>query len=85
MAKTIVRDINRTNKKKIFALGVIIRPAISPTVCPRFLIEITKAPKSCTAPMKIEPRITHKRAGNHPQNTAIAGPTIGPVPAILVK
>ena len=28
---------------------------------------------------------THSNAGNHPQKTAIAGPTIGPVPAMLVK
>ena len=47
--------------------------------------ETTKAPKSCTAPMKIDPNNTHSNAGSQPQKTAMAGPTIGPVPAMLVK
>ncbi len=35
--------------------------------------------------MKIDPNTTQSNAGSQPQNTAIAGPTIGPVPAMLVK
>ncbi len=35
--------------------------------------------------MKIDPKRTQSRAGSQPQKTAIAGPTIGPVPAMLVK
>jgi hypothetical protein len=35
--------------------------------------------------MKMLPKITHNSAGSQPQKTAIAGPTIGPVPAMLVK
>jgi hypothetical protein len=58
---------------------------MSPTVWPRFRIETTSAPKSCTAPIRIDPKKTHKSAGSHPHMTAIAGPTIGPVPAIDVK
>ena len=71
--------------KSSLARGEIIRPAICPTVWPRFRSETTKAPKSCTAPIKTQPNKTHSKAGNHPQNTAMAGPTIGPVPAMLVK
>ena len=33
----------------------------------------------------MEPNSTHSRAGTHPQITASAGPTIGPVPAMEVK
>ena len=35
--------------------------------------------------MKIDPNNTQSRAGNQPQITAKAGPTMGPVPAIDVK
>ena len=65
--------------------GLMTRPAISPTVCPRLRRDTTKAPRSWTAPMKIEPKSTHNKAGSHPQSTARAGPTIGPVPAMEVK
>ena len=46
---------------------------------------ITKAPKSCTAPIKTVPRTTHSRAGSQPQNTAMHGPMMGAAPAIDVK
>ena len=35
--------------------------------------------------MRIEPNTTHSRAGTHPHMMAMAGPTMGPVPAIEVK
>ena len=35
--------------------------------------------------MNIEPSTTHNSAGTQPHMIAIAGPTIGPVPAIEVK
>ena len=35
--------------------------------------------------MKIEPKTTHNNAGTQPHMMAIAGPTIGPVPAIDAK
>ena len=35
--------------------------------------------------MKIEPSTTHNSAGTQPHMMAIAGPTIGPVPAMEVK
>ena len=41
--------------------------------------------KSCTAPIRIEPKTTQSRAGTQPHMMAMAGPTIGPVPAIEVK
>ena len=52
---------------------------------PLALKEITKAPKSWTAPKKIEPKNTQSAAGIQPQIIAIAGPTMGPKPAIEVK
>ena len=58
---------------------------MSPTVWPLLRIETTSAPKSWTAPMKIDPKTTQSNAGTQPHITAIAGPTIGPVPAIEVK
>jgi len=45
---------------------------------------MTIAPKSCTAPMKMLPTTTQITAGTQPQIMPIAGPTIGPVPAIDV-
>ena len=36
-------------------------------------------------PIKIEPKTTQIKAGSHPHITPIAGPTMGPVPAIEVK
>ena len=48
-------------------------------------VEIQRVPKSCTAPAKIVPSTTHRNAGNHPQMTAIAGPTMGAAPATEVK
>ncbi len=85
IARTIVNAMNRIRRNRIRARRLISLPAMSPTVCPLFLIETTSAPKSCTAPMKIDPSKTQTRAGTQPHITAIAGPTIGPVPAIEVK
>jgi hypothetical protein len=52
---------------------------------PLCLMEMTREPKSWTAPMKIEPTTIHMTAGSQPHITAIAGPTIGPVPEIEAK
>ena len=48
-------------------------------------MDTTSAPKSWTAPTRIDPSKTQTRAGSQPHITAIAGPTIGPVPAMDVK
>jgi hypothetical protein len=76
--KTIAKNKNRTRE-------LIYLAAISEILLPSFRIDIINAPKSWTAPIKILPRNTHKIAGNHPQIIPMAGPTIGPVPAIEVK
>ena len=62
-----------------------VETAMSPIDWPRFRKLTTSAPKSCTAPMKIDPNNTQHNAGIQPHMMAIAGPTIGPVPAMLVK
>ena len=85
IANTIVNAMNRMNRNKSRTLRFITRPAISPTVWPLFRKLTTSDPKSWTAPMKILPRTTQNNAGTHPHMMAIAGPTIGPVPAIDVK
>ena len=85
IAKTIVKAINKIERKSSRALGASTLPATSPTVCPRLRIDITREPKSCTAPIKIDPKMTQRSAGSQPHTTARAGPTIGPVPAIEVK
>ena len=85
MASTTVSAKNSTSKNKTRVRGEINRPATSPTLCPSFRRLTTSAPKSWTAPMKMQPKTTHNTAGNQPQKTAMAGPTMGPVPAMLVK
>ena len=85
IARTMVSARNRIARKRMRVRGESTRPEISPTVCPLLRIEMTSAPKSCTAPMKIDPNNTHSSAGSQPQITASAGPTMGPVPAIEVK
>ena len=85
MASTIVRAMNRMDRNRMRVRGASTRPAMSPTVWPRLRMETTSEPKSCTAPIRMEPNKTQRRAGTHPQMTASAGPTIGPVPAIEVK
>ena len=67
---------------KDLARGPTMSSATFPTDTPRARMEMTSAPKSCTAPMKRVPRTTHSIAGTHPQITAIAGPNIGESPAI---
>ena len=77
--------MNKTNRKSKRTRLLSNLPAMSPTVCPLLLKLTTKAPKSCTAPIRIEPKTTQSRAGTQPHMMAMAGPTIGPVPAIEVK
>ena len=54
--------------------------ATLPTDIPRARMEMTRAPKSWTAPIKSVPRTTHNMAGTQPQMTAMAGPSIGDNP-----
>ena len=42
----------------------------------------TNAPKSWTQPTKMAPNTTHSIAGNQPQMTATAGPSMGDRPVI---
>jgi hypothetical protein len=63
----------------------MISAVSSPMDLPLFLAEITSVEKSWTAPMKILPRKTHRNAGSQPQIIPMAGPTIGPSPAMVVK
>jgi hypothetical protein len=82
---TMTRQKNITRRKRILEVGLTMSFVTSPIDLPWLRTEITRAPRSCTAPIKIDPTKTQINAGTHPHITPIAGPTIGPVPAIDVK
>ena len=84
-ASTIQIRIEMMTRNAVLARGLTTDPAICPIDPPRWRRLMTSAEKSCTAPMKIVPTTTQISAGNHPQITAMAGPTIGAAPAIDVK
>ena len=63
IAMTIHNSKKIIAKKRYLALGLTISPVKSPRVLPLFRIEITRAPKSCTAPAKIVPPTIHIIAG----------------------
>ena len=85
IAITIHSSKKMIAKKRIRALRFTISAVKSPMVFPLFLMEIIRAPKSCTAPANIVPPTIQITAGTQPHITPMAGPTIGPVPAIDVK
>jgi hypothetical protein len=84
MATTIKSSKNTTRKNMYLTLEPMYLTVICAMDLPWFRMEMTSAPKSCTAPITIDPRNTHIIAGSHPQIIPMAGPTIGPVPAIEV-
>ena len=65
--------------------GPMKRSARLPTLCPPCRTLSTSAPKSCVAPIRIEPKTIQSMAGTQPQTIAIAGPRIGAAPAIEAK
>ena len=88
MAKTdntIKRRNCIRNWKAYLVPGPIRSPVRSPMVFPLFRAETTMEEKSCTAPMNMDPRNTQMKAGTHPQIIPMAGPTMGPSPAMVVK
>jgi len=85
MATTIQRAKKMISMNRNLTRLPMMLPVRSPMVRPSFRRDMTIEPKSCTAPMKIEPMRIHTRAGSHPQIMAMAGPTMGPVPAMEVK
>ena len=87
-AKTAI--MSQSSKKMISRKRVRTRlfttsAARSPMERPSFRSEMTRAPKSCTPPKKMDPKKTQSTAGTQPQITAMAGPTMGPSPAMEVK
>ena len=72
-------------RNMILTLLFITFDEISATDLPPSFKLITRAPKSCTAPMNTVPSTTHNIAGNQPQYTAMHGPIMGAAPAIDVK
>ncbi len=85
IASTMVRPMKSTIMNSRRTRRLSSRPATSPMVWPLLRRLTSRLPKSCTAPMKIEPNTTQTRAGSQPQSTPMAGPTMGPVPAMEVK
>ena len=84
-AITIQSSKKIISRKRVRTLLLMISAAKSPMDLPLALRETTRAPKSWTAPKKIEPKNTQITAGTQPQMIAIAGPTIGPRPEMEVK
>lgn len=84
IAITIKRMIKITSRNIVLIRGEITEAATSPILFPLCLSDNIIDPKSCTAPIKMHPKTTHISAGTHPHIMPIAGPTIGPVPAIEV-
>src|SRR5690625_7875785 len=74
-----------TTRNRIRPDPPMYRPESVPIERPLCLAEAQRAPKSCIPAKKTVPSVTHKNAGNHPQITATAGPTIGAAPATDVK
>ena len=85
MAITIHSSRNTIRKKKNLVRLLTYLAVYSEMDLPWLRMEMIRAPKSCTAPITILPTKIHSIAGSQPQMMAIAGPTIGPVPAIDVK
>ena len=52
---------------------------------PRLRTLAHSAPASWIPAKKTVPSVTHRKAGTHPQITAMAGPTMGAAPATEVK
>ncbi len=81
----------RVSRKKMISRNSVRARALitSCAMVPMFLAlcrsETTSEPKSCTPAAKMVPSTIHASAGPQPQNTAIAGPTIGAAPATEVK
>ena len=85
IAKTTVRAMNKTKRKSKRTRLLSNLPAMSPTVCP--LLRRTDHQGSEIMHCPNQDRTEeHPKQGRHPTPMmAMAGPTIGPVPAIEVK
>ncbi len=79
MAITIQSSSSTIRKKMVLVRGLMYLADTSEIDLPWFRSDMTKDPKSCTAPMTMVPTNTQIRAGTQPQMMAIAGPTMGPV------
>ena len=71
------------NKRNIFLPVLPMYCSISmPIDLPSFLTEAYSAVKSCTAPKKMPPIISHSITGAQPNIAAIIGPVTGPAPVM---
>src|SRR5690554_739668 len=81
--------INKTRKITIINSERARLPTTSPDSAPMDLALLRAlahtAPISWTPAKNTVPNATHNKAGNQPQITAMAGPTIGAAPATEVK
>ena len=83
MASAIPKKISARNRN--LARGPMTPSATLPIDSPRARMDTTRAPKSCTQPMKTAPKTTQSMAGTQPQMTATAGPSMGASPVIEAK
>jgi hypothetical protein len=87
-AKTAFTSVSRKKmmaRNSMRARALMTDPASVPMLLALWRTDTTRAPKSCTPAAKIVPSTIHTSAGPQPQNTAMAGPTIGAAPATEVK
>lgn len=73
------------SRNNIRARGPMMSLVTSPMVCALCRIEANSAAISCTPPISTQPTNTQMIAGSQPQYTAMAGPRIGPSPAMEAK
>ena len=84
-ALTMSSSRKMITRKRLRPFRPMYLPDSVPMLCPRCLPEAHRAPKSCIPAMNTVPMVTHRKAGTHPQITAMAGPTMGAAPATEVK
>jgi hypothetical protein len=85
-AITRTNDSQRNKEKTSLVVFPRTFSEVSATERPSLRMETIRLEKSCTPPRKIAPKIIQSTAGSHPQMAqAIAGPRMGPAPAIAAK
>ena len=84
-ALTMSRTRKITTRNRLRPRWPMYCPDSDPMDLPLCRLEAHRAPRSWTPAKKTVPMVTQRKAGTHPQMTAIAGPTMGAAPATEVK
>ena len=77
---------HKKKRKRINAFLLIVALMTSAMERPWWRMEATTLTMSCTPPIKIPPKMTHRKVGNQPNHMpARIGPTIGPAAAMAER